>query len=410
MDRDHRPRLTVLDGSRPTESVEASGPDRRDWAFLAGWATDTRLMGVVCLSLTWAAGPGETVRQFFYLDWIAYGFDRFEEVAAEDGKRVRETEASFAGGLGGRKIPVTLREAVFLVREAVKLNDRLDLPLPEEEEKYAFLLEAPEILGAREAADLFGKISVSPRNEEECGNYYLMRCCDRDRAGMAFLGGGTNAGDPLAEAGFGEDLPMTFYQNDMERQADGSWLTRSLISDQDNAYYLLRTRMSFRRLADGRFRTESCQLVQSMGISGQEAWMNLLHPEYIGVYRLAAAREAFGRSATPLMARAVPIEEENGGVTWMIYRQDNDHVQKVPYHLYDDLVGLYHLTPLGQLVAVSHSNQDRLRLGMDLGTGELADRLALEGSYAFSEPVMNLFLESGEEDFSAFLATIGVEE
>ena len=138
--------------------------------------------------------------------------------------------------------------------------------------------------------------------------------------------------------------------------------------------------------------------------------MNLLHPEYIGVYRLAAAREAFGRSATPLMARAVPIEEENGGVTWMIYRQDNDHVQKVPYHLYDDLVGLYHLTPLGQLVAVSHSNQDRLRLGMDLGTGELADRLALEGSYAFSEPVMNLFLESGEEDFSAFLATIGVEE
>ena len=90
----------------------------------------------------------------------------------------------------------------------------------------------------------------------------------------------------------------------------------------------------------------------------------------------------------------------------MIYHQDNNHVAKKSYHLYDDLMGIYHITGSGQLILSASTYRDSVTMELNLVASPVNSQLTMEKAYVFNEPVMNMFLESGESDFNAFLEQI----
>lgn len=413
-------------------------PVRRDaLRFCRGWVTDTRLMGVVCMGLEWEnTEPGwKRMHQYFYFDAIEFGFDRFEYLLDGTEPARTRTENSFIGGLGAEKIAVTENQAVHLFHEAVRISRRHQVMLPEGREGYDFLLRSADELSEKDRLLLFRMTCVRHmmRNRAELANYYIMRACEHDEEGLRYLSGAEE------NSALFPGLPLqSFYQNEVETDPYGETaLCRALTGYDDNGIY--RYRLHVIRLTFGRepaaggmsadirraFRellpdasddvtramagpdmvVTGAEVVSSMEISDQEAYLNLSHKEYVTVYQYNGIPNAFGIDSTELTKRAMYIDEEDG-YSLMIYHQDNNHVAKKSYHLYDDLMGIYHITGSGQLILSASTYRDSVTMELNLVASPVNSQLTMEKAYVFNEPVMNMFLESGESDFNAFLEQI----
>ena len=132
-------RFTLIKGGN-----ESGFEQRR---FVSAEITDTRLMGVVGLHIHWEvkeAGDWNGFHQFFYFDAEEYGLDSYRSYRGEDEDEVENIIDSMFGGLGGKMVALTEREALFLVHDCVRDAKMMGLRLPEPREEYAPLLE-PEI-------------------------------------------------------------------------------------------------------------------------------------------------------------------------------------------------------------------------------------------------------------------------
>ena len=133
--------------------------------------------------------------------------------------------------------------------------------------------------------------------------------------------------------------------------------------------------------------------------------MNLVHEEYVSVFHYSGSPDDFGRHSTELTKRAMIIEEATGRL-FMIYNNNNDHVDSDCYHLYDDLLGTYFLLETGQLISTANTKANKLRLDYDLLLSGPVDKIRIQNSFLFNEPVLNAFIQSGYEDFYLFLNDI----
>ena len=78
--------------------------DKRD--FVNAYATDTRLMGVLGLSIHWEiekSGITDDFYQFFYLDAEEYAIENYISVYGNSPKEIHKVENTLIGGLGGKK-------------------------------------------------------------------------------------------------------------------------------------------------------------------------------------------------------------------------------------------------------------------------------------------------------------------
>ena len=142
-----------------------------------------------------------------------------------------------------------------------------------------------------------------------------------------------------------------------------------------------------------------------MRISDTEAFMTMSHSEFVMVYESPAGPVELSLDSTPLTKRSTMVEE-NDGVSYMLFRPDNNHVDTRDYKLYDDIFGIYHLTSTGQFICSANSQHDMAMLELDLVFSPIHTTLQLKGNYEFNEPVMAQFLSSGYDDFNDFVAEI----
>ena len=407
-DKSENAEETMDNMNDPGESFSTDGTDVR---FESGWITDTRLMGVVSMYVCWRFEPGSPYRklhQFFYFDEAEYGFDRFEYLLDPTHSEVEDVKNTFIGGLGGNTVAVSEPEAIHLVHEYADYNRRANIPLPDEAEVFQFMLDWPDLLTDKGRRALFRKSCTPVKNPRMAVNYFLMRLCDKDRQGADYMSEET--ADKTIFAYF---PALTLYKNEIEETGDGSLLCRTVVGygERSDYRYLLmistlktasHTKEDCERNSVPDFTVSEITVESAMQLSDREAYMNLVHEEYVSVFYYSGEPDDFSRHSTELTKRAMIIEEANGRL-FMIYNNNNDYVDSDCYHLYDDLLGTYFLLENGQLISTANNKTNKLRLDYDLLLTGPSDKIRIQNSYLFNEPVLNAFIQSGYEDFNLFL-------
>ena len=138
-----RNQFTVLRGGL-LDTVDTS-----EKVFESAYVTNTRLMGVVCMYIHFRLPDNPSMsdlHQFFYFDAEEYGFETYRGILGDDMDAVQDAEDTLASGLGGQKVSLSLREAMYLLQEYVRFNQRSKLPLPEGLSEYGFLLSQDVLL------------------------------------------------------------------------------------------------------------------------------------------------------------------------------------------------------------------------------------------------------------------------
>ena len=383
-----------LDG-KPVDNTAEQNP----YTFVSAWITDTRLMGVNAMYICWKDRLDTELHQYFYFDAVDTGFERFDEVSGDDEKALREKEISYAGGLGGRKIGLAEDEALYLIHEFIKVNKRTGEPLPKITIRLKKTLQrfASESKGTDIKEAVMQKICKEPLSDNEKINYFMMRICDSDEDGIRFLSGGKLGSE--ASPARNRNKLYTLHSNQITYTDKNNIICRSLV-ESDQQYELW---ISELKLQGGCI--TSYKRTSRMRISDTEAYMSLSHSEFIMVYTIAEDAEQFTQESTPLVKRSTLVEEEDG-VSFMLFRPNNNHVNTSDYKLYDDIFGIYHITSTGQFICSSGNQRDLAMMELDLVFSPIYKFLTLTGNYELNEPVMAQFLSSGYDDFNEFLRQI----
>ena len=254
--------------------------------FISAFVTDTRLMGVVGMYIHWELYNNEfftDFHQFFYFDAEEYGFETYKSLFGDDSEALIIMEQNLIGGLGGNKVNISEREAIFLIQKYVDMNDRLSIPLPEAHNEYKFLLENPITLSDEESDALVEKLCTPIQSEYQLINYYLMRVFGRDLEASAYLSAENIPLDDIYEKS-----EATLCKNTIEDYYDKgefSYLCESLI-EFDGKYKLVLTEIY---LAEGK--VTNIRKRSSFFVTAAEAAMMLNHPEFITVYEILTEPE-----------------------------------------------------------------------------------------------------------------------
>lgn len=202
----------------------------------SAYVTNTRLMGVVCMYIHFRLPDNPSMsdlHQFFYFDAEEYGFETYRGILGDDMDAVQDAEDTLASGLGGQKVALSLREAMYLLQEYVRFNQRSKLPLPEGLSEYGFLLSQDVLLNQPEQYILMGKLCAEIHSPRELVNYFLMRVFGKDFSAASYLSNGDFQLDQYAEFKAG-----TLCKNRIEEgDAPGSYICESLV-EYDNSYHI----------------------------------------------------------------------------------------------------------------------------------------------------------------------------
>ena len=387
-------------GDSPREEEE-----QRPYTFVSAWITDTRLMGVNAMCIRWKDRLGTDIHQFFYFDAVDTGFERFQEITGDDEKELREAEISFAGGLGGKKFGISEEEALFLIQDFLRVNKKTGEAPARIGIRLSKMLAEDIDLSADSRTSLFRKICKSPLSANEAVNYFMMRIADSDEAGIRYLSDGKlGAKDSPAKGTL-----YTVYRNKITWKDKNHAECESLL-ERDDGYEMWISEIGLSAEEEAAFSgmakcVSSYKRLSRMRISDTEAFMTMSHSEFVMVYESPAGPVELSLDSTPLTKRSTMVEE-NDGVSYMLFRPDNNHVDTRDYRLYDDIFGIYHLTSTGQFICSANSQHDMAMLELDLVFSPIHTTLQLKGNYEFNEPVMAQFLSSGYDDFNDFVAEI----
>ncbi|PWL92931.1 MAG: hypothetical protein DBY08_06055 [Clostridiales bacterium] len=393
--------------------------------FVSASITDTRLMGVVGMCVHWklTENSGLTdLHQFFYFDAEETGFETYKSVlgngSPEDAKEISDIENYMLGGLGGKKVSLTEKEARFMLQSYVDLNIRSNLPLPEDKDEYNFMLTPRVILTDAEEYVLMCKQCPVLDSPYQVINYFLMRCIGKDFGAAKFLTKGyvrTNLfpkhkgatllrnvieESPDTVSGYNTDYHVTDDDKDFATfDTFKSYLCDSLI-EYDGKYFLLITQISLDRLKVVKY-----EKVSEFQVTPAEASMMTTKAEFITVTDLVPGAPKFDRSSTQLASKAMITDYENGRL-FMIFQPHNDHVKKQTYLLNDDVLGVYYILEDNQLILSSYNLPDIRRMEIDLASSPMAPYIVPVSKYEFKDPVLFDFINSSFDDFEDFVAAI----
>lgn len=390
----HR-KFTVIKGG-----MEATGP--RKLRFLSAFGTDTRLMGVVSLSVHWLSedesGSTEDFHQFFYYDAEEYGLETYKGLMGDDRDALILTEQALMGGLGGNKVQLTEAEFRCLLRQFAAANKILHAPLPEPREDYDFILQEPETLGRDEQDALIYKLCTPLRSDCHLINYFLMRCFAKDKVGMECL---TLPG--VSAEGIAGPRPATLCKNVIEDHRDEkgrhSYLCEALV-ESGNRYQLF-----VLEVAVERGRVASVGKHSAFKVSAAEAAMMLNRAEFVTIYEIMTDPEDFDYRFAALTAGALQTEHDNGRL-FLQFNKDNDHVDRRVFRLNEDIYGLYYVSDFGQLFLAAYGEKEIAGLERIIKKSPLSPYLLPAAKYEFKEPVLYDFIQSNFEDFNEYLDTI----
>ena len=378
-----------------------SGPGENDRkTFLSAFVTDTRLMGVLGLYIHWELRPGgadSDFHQFFYFDAEEYGFETYRSVFGNDVSEISYIEHALMGGLGGKKIDLTQREAAFIIQSYAAMNKRLSLPLPDGEKEYGPLLKYPADMTDEEKRELFAKQCTTVISSYQTINYFLMRCFGKDYEAAAFL---TDAGVPLDA--YADIPPATLCKNTIDafKNESGSYYLCESLIEHDAAYVLIVSEVTVKDMKITSFEKRSL-----MQVSPAEAAMMLSRPEFVTVYEILSSPEEFDADLPALTEGTLLTIHENGRL-FLSFNKNNDHVNSKVFRLNEDVSGIYYVSDYGQMLIAAYSIKGIHTMEKELRKSPIAQSIMPVSKYEFKEPVLYEFIQSDFDDFEEFLEFI----
>ena len=395
--------------------------------FAAAYVTDTRLMGVVGMYVHWYLPDNvrhKELYQLFYFDAEEHGFDNYKSLlcsgSSDDAILVTKAENTLFGGLGGKQVYITEKEAYYLLQKYAAFNKEHNLPLPDGQKEYGFMLDQKVTLSAEEEHDLMCKQCTSLDTPYQVVNYFLMRCYGKDFEAAKALTKGyvrTNI--------FPEHKCATFLRNNIEEAPDTvsgtnstylstgddkyfstfdtlkSYMCESLI-EYDGKYFLIITQVTLDQLKVVKY-----EKVSSFKLTTAEASMMTSRGEFVTVCDLVEDAPEFNRTSTRLTTKSMVTDYENGKL-FMIFHPHNDHVKKKTYLLNDDVKGIYYLVDDSQLILASYSLDGIRELEADLASSIMSNYVVPVSKYEFKEPVLFEFMNSVFDDFEDFVQMIAL--
>lgn len=402
----NKPTFTLLQGGLNREFVPSEDN------FISAYVTDTRLMGVLVLGLHFGQGidpvksiykasdygvdPDTQYHMFFYVDIEEYGLETFRGVSGNDSDGIFNAENSMISGLGAKKIPVSLKEAKYILQNYADYNREHNLPLPEGLEKYDFLLRNRVTLSEPDQYILMKKQCVKLINDYEVINYFLMRITGKDFPAAKFLTNGQVETDLYPEYKAG-----TFCKNTISvlDDAQGVFRCESLI-EWGNEYYITVTCVTVQFQQVVKF-----ERISGFRITTAEAAMLLSQSEYINVYEFKGGLDEKASLIAGLLSHAT-IKRYESGTLFMLFHTDNRHVAKAEYRLSEDMIGNVYLADSTQIILAAYTEEDVRRTEKILLSGDSGKNITRVSKLEFIDPILYDFIQSGVEDFDKFLDII----
>ena len=382
------PKLRVVEGKLSNKYNHF-----KDYRFDSCIATDTRLMGVVAMKVSWTAKDGsrDKLFQLIHLDFSEYGVDDYREIFSnannpEGGREVRSEWKRISGGLGGSEVRIPFFTLVQLIDEVIATNEKYF------EEK------------SKEGQQLVCK---SPLTSFELINYFLMRMLDKDYHGASFLGDisiSEMKRSRFKEIGIAELVRNKISKATTAATPNGeATVYKCKFTALSNSYIYGEAliTLSPRSLTRTR-RILEFEVTTLMNISSYEAALQLQQAEYITLYELTVPAESFDLDDSVFGADATMSPAPNG-ITYILYNKDNYHVDSSNYYMNHDMYGAYLLTPNNELVVMSHDIIKITNMEADISRSMNASKLELKGRYKLETQVFKSFSEMPGAKFSEMI-------
>ena len=394
-----------------------------NYALIAAEATDTRLMGVVGMHLGWQLrdiadihdesakkalslllGESNIVtefHQFYYYEAEENGLESLSEIWSGDPREIRLAKDRNFGGLGGNLMPLSEREACYLIGLFVNMSRKRSTASADALAELSAYASGAAPFTEEEIADVNFKICEHPKTDYGAVHYYLMRMagCDEDGARLLV----SRHADPSNIKLGCPSQRAVMRRNSAERYVDENgrvtYLCETLL-DRESGFYL-----AFSEIELSDREVIFSELKNEFKISFREAEQKLRRPEYISFYEIKSDDESFDDEFAALIPKASRKWYENG-LLFMEYNKDNSHVEQPLFTLSDDLKASYFLTEASQLVVASYSSSGILSAENMLHASPISGRLAPMGRYSFSHPLLGDFIDSGYDDFVEYLRGI----
>ncbi len=384
-------------------------------------ATDTRLMGVIAMKITWKSGRSK-IYQILHLDFSEYGIDDYLEYftdpamaevsmlhsryeCQEQWKRVSES-------LGGREISISLGTAVRLIEMAIETNEGYfhyhDVDIQEFRrdtlKRIRLMLEAAKEDSEYEEwtpEEATRAVCLKNVSMYETINYFVMRMCDKDYIGASVLS--TMTPEMLQSIPKWQYRMMTLIHNRTTKgKAPGEFFCTSQMEADDGYFYarlILRLDMTKgKRMA----LVSSMECTYFNRFSEIEMAMQMRRPEYVSAYKIVKDPEHFDLDRS-MMASDSQISPVPNGILYLLYNNDNTHVDTSNYYMNNDVYGAYLITRADELVIMSSEVMKISSMEMDLAATFISGNLELTGRYKFDSQVFQTFCEMPGATFEDIL-------
>ena len=397
-----------------------------EFDFVSCQATETRLMGVVALKVTWRGKEKPRARYFqvIHLDYSEYGIDEYLEFDCTPGTDMYKQNKEdmnyywnhFTGVMGGDVVNISPSAMLRLIEQALPLAGKdmdreYDDHQNEEFREYAINrleMMRSELELAGITSDMTSMedamLAVSEKKLGPCAviNYFLMRLVDHDIAAAAMLS--TLSEEEIANSELAEPGIQTLIKSSIRRSnvktdppADGSSHPyRCKITTLGRRGYYHSTFVIY---LDGDYRSRDSRVTQLdvgtvLKLSEYESAIQVARREYLTVMQCPdEILDGFdGRYIAPL-AGVDPTIVPNGWL-YTIYRKDNSHVNKTEYRLGDDVYGYALLTIGGELVLMSNEMTNINMIDNATLMSMYAPYLKVKGRYLIETPIFHTLCHS----------------
>lgn len=392
-----------------------------DYDFLSCEATDTRLMGVVALRVTWIGKEDTKARlyQVIHLDFSEYGVDDYDEYECLPGdENYKGNKGSakfqwehFVSVMGGSIISVNATKMMALIDSALPLAEEGRYREYDNEENKEFRRKALMRFDMmREALQGSGLLVNMPEDTEivrifsqqrlatcETINYFIMRLIDHDYVAARYLSNMDE--EDLAYCMLTHPGIQTLVRNqikpgntDEDNPRDGmsSPYRCKATTLAENGYYYT----SYVIYLDGDYRKRDAKVTEiavgSMNkLSDYEAAKQVQTVEYITVFdcRDRILRD-FDGGRFEFLSGVEPEQVPNGWL-YTAYNKDNSHVNSNNYWLNDDVYGYAILTIDGEFILMSNKLGNINYMDQCAAVSIYSPFMTLDGRYQLNEPIFH---------------------
>ncbi|GAB6087994.1 hypothetical protein [Alkaliphilus crotonatoxidans] len=329
---------------------------KRRLRFQGGLITKTRLMGVIALKLHWLRSSQEHYVQWFLLDAEEHGIYDYLSIHTLDIDQTDKYTEQFLGALGGERIPITQKDAFFLIQQFSTYNKKFKKIMPKASE-YRFILDykIPRIEGMEDR--IMGYISEKVDDPIQLINLFMMRLVARDHLGIHYLLSNHNL-RPIPSLGFGSG--GTLLKNVIKpAMLSGVFRCESIIEIRGQYYLVFSTHEVIRE--NGEFRIKSFRQRNKVKKLNPEAVAYAIqYPETLQIYRTNVTDSTIIEGLIKHLNNSLRYEF-NQGTMVVEFHERNQHTYEEVYYLGRDIKGIYFLNHFQQLILCSYRPQEEKR-------------------------------------------------